>query len=105
MKTKDLIPYVLLAGGAYLAYRLVSGALGKVGETLTQTGQQIGEGLFNFFNPDPLGETVYYLPTFPDGQKHSIGSREVAQNGTFSYGGARWQMKVNASGKKYAVPA
>lgn len=111
-ETRKLLLYGGLAvGGYFVVTKLFSKAAGAVGDAFEAAGSSVGETLFNFFNPDPTGEMLFYMVNFPDGSRHSIGSREVSSTGIFTYalpGGQakRWQMKINSTGKtKYAVPA
>lgn len=112
MKTEDLKNLGILAalaGGAVLAYRFYSDAKGA----LTTAGEAIGSGLFDFFHPDQLGETTFYIVTFPDGVKHSVPSRSVDANGLFTNknlapnyagDGKRYRILVATNGTRTAFP-
>lgn len=111
--------------GAYLVYRVTGAAYAaadKVVDKLTQTGEKIGSGVYDFFHPDVVGETIFYTVQFPgpvgDGLKHSVPSRSVNTDGVFIVGPTwgdgkatplqmrrRWRIVVDRStGLKLARP-
>lgn len=107
MNTKDLLFLGLAATGVYLVYKFVN----KAGDTLTATGEDIGSTLFDWLNPDPTGEMLFYTVTFPDGSRHAIPSRSVV-NGIFQNtgngvnytgDGQMYQIKNDAAGNHYAI--
>jgi len=94
------------------------GALGNAfdkasGGTLSSVGTQLGETVYNWFNPPDTSADVYYAVQFPDGAKHSISARDIDSSGyftpnrsvyTWSIGG-RWRIGYNNAGLRVAVPA
>lgn len=111
--------------GAYLVYRITGAAYqaaDAVVDKLTDTGSKIGSGVYDFFHPDVVGESVFYTVGFPkpvgDAQKHAVPSRSVAEDGTFVLGPTwgngqatplqmrrRWRIVVDRStGAKVAQP-
>lgn len=111
MKTENLITIGVVAVGAYFVYRAIQEAA-NVKDKLADVGSAIGSGLFDFFHPDQVGETIFYSVTFPklpigDGQRHAVPSRSVSSQGQFTlpafFGSKRWQLLVDKNGMKYAV--
>ena len=112
--------------GAYLVYRITGAAsetIDKVVDSFTSTGENLGERVFDFFHPDPVGETTFYTVEFPgpigDGQRHSVPARSVNADGIFIQGPSwgdgkpvpvqmrrRWRIMIGReSGLKVARPA
>lgn len=107
MKSDTLFIVGAIGIGAYFIYEAVQKAV-AVREKLQNVGEAIGSGLFDFFHPDPVGETTFYIPTFPDGTRHSVPSRSVNSRGQFIltqfYGSQVWQLLTSKSdGKRYAA--
>lgn len=108
------ITWGLIAGGIYVVYQVVT-TIKATGEVLGNAGSAIGTGLYDFFHRDPLGESVYYTVTFPDGSRHSIPSRSVDNGGLFrntgnglNYlgDGATYRLvRKKDNGALYATPA
>lgn len=83
----------------------VIGTLGNVanrisGGTLAAAGESISR---YFFPVEPASENLFYIATFPDGQRHSIPSRSVDQNGFFQRDGVRYRLALAVNGKRLAV--
>jgi hypothetical protein len=115
-----------VVGGGYVALRLLdkfaginkgtpyegSGVVGTAanlanqasGGALAATGSWIGRTLYDFVNPSSPRGQVFYTFTLPDGSRGSVDSADV-RNGLFVRRGARYRLKVDVSGRKYAVPA
>jgi hypothetical protein len=107
MKTDTVLIVGAVGIGLYVIAQAVKG-LGNIKDTLNDAGAAIGSGLFNLFHPDPVGETLYYTPTFPDGRRHAVPSRSVSRNGQFTlpefYGPQRWLLLTSKQdGKRYAA--
>ena len=107
---KDVAIVGALAAGVYLLTRATS----KVADALTDAGSAIGSGLYDFFHPDQLGETTFYVVTFPDGQRHSVPASKVDSSGvflnqnlapTYAGDGKRYRIVVSkANGTRSAFP-
>ena len=103
-----------IGAGLYLAWKTYSG-LSAAADVLANTGSAIGSGLYDFFHPDAVGETLFYTVNFPDGSRHSVPSSVVAGDGWFrnahltpNYAGdGRTYRIVKRKGTAmlYAVPA
>lgn len=103
----------VIGGGAYLLYQLFT-TVRSGAQALNDAGTAIGSGLYDFFHRDPLGETLYYTVTFPDGSRHSVPSRSVDNAGLFrnsgngvNYAGdgETYRLVIEKStGKYFAVP-
>jgi hypothetical protein len=106
MKTRDV---VILAGlGGLVAWFVVSkikGAGAAVLNAPAALGSKIGLTLYDWIHPDTVGESLYYMVTFPDGARHSIASHTVDSSGRFSWGGQNYVMKSDASGFHHAIAA
>jgi len=107
LNSKDVLLIGALSAGFYFIYRAIVEAA-NVKDKLADVGSAVGSGLFDFFHPDQVGETIFYIPTFPDGTKHAVPSRSVNGNGQFVltqfYGSQRWQLLTNKkNGKRYAA--
>lgn len=79
MDRKTLLMLAVLGFAGYYLYRRAADVV-KVFRT---AGEALGSGLFDLFHPDPVGERLYYNVLFPDGQRHSVPSRAVANDATF----------------------
>lgn len=108
---KDIAIMAGIGVGIYVAFQLLDAGK-KAKDALNSAGEAIGSGLYDFFHPDTVGETVYYTVTFPprpigDGQRHAVPSRSVNANGVFTlpqfFGAQRWQIVVGKDGFKYAA--
>lgn len=97
MKAKDWLLLGAVAGAGLWVY----GKLGGVSKALTTAGEAIGSGLYDLFNPDPLGEVTYYIVRFPDGAKHAVPSRSVSADGFFTNTGDGYKYK--GDGKRYKL--
>lgn len=109
MKVKDTIELALLGVLAYMVYLFVK----KAPDLPEQIGSKIGETLFDFFNPNPVGETVYFTVTFPDNSRHAIARSQVSDGRTFvnsgngiNYAGdgKTYKLYDNAQGQHFAIP-
>lgn len=102
------LTWAAVAGVAYVGYKIystVSGAADVVSGALNSTGSAIGSGLYDFFHPDQTGEMLFYTVTFPNGERHAIGSREVDSSGRFTYNARRYQIVTKkGTSQKYATP-
>lgn len=76
---KDVAIVGAVLGGLYLLTRAGS----KAAEALTSAGEAIGSGLYDFFHPNQVGETTFYVVTFPDGSRHSVPASAVDSSGVF----------------------
>jgi len=79
---EKILTWGAIGAGLYLALQVV-GLIKGAGSVLTDTGSAIGSGLYDLFHRDPLGETTFYVVTFPDGVNHSIPSRAIDNSGLF----------------------
>lgn len=79
MDRKTLLLLALLGLGGYYLYRKAA----DVVKVFRNAGEALGSGLFDLFHPDPVGETLFYTVLFPDGQRHAVPSRAVANDATF----------------------
>lgn len=100
MKLTDALVLGALGVGAYLFF--------KSKNVLTNTGEQIGGGLFDLLNPGAAGESLFYTVTFPSGDKHAVPSNSVSSDGTFhlivpGYGTSDWNLNVDSQGNKTAT--
>ena len=111
MKSENLITIGVVVIGAYFIYRAIQ-EVADVKDKLADVGSAIGSGLFDFFHPDQVGETIFYSVTFPkspvgDGQRHAVPSRSVNAQGQFVlsqfFGQTRWQLLKGKDGMKYAA--
>ncbi len=95
--------------GGYALFKLLQGALfvgsipANVKNALGSVGSALGSGLFDLFHPDQVGESLFYTPTFADGSRHAIASREVNALGQFTYQNTRYQLLTGRDGMRYAV--
>lgn len=107
MNTTDTVLLIGVAGAAWFVWREFNKKKEKVLSLLDTLSTAIGSGLFDLFHPDPVGETTFYMVTFPDGQRHSVPSRTVSTKGVFTlpnfYGSTRWQLLIRDR-VKYAAP-
>lgn len=98
MNTRDTILLIGVAGAALFVWHTFTKTKDKILSLLDSAGSAVGSGLFDLFHPDPVGETTFYLVTFPDGVRHSVPSRSVNAKGIFQlpsfYGNKRWQLLV-----------
>lgn len=106
-----LIRFALYAGAAWGLYWLVSKGFrelgGAAGRAVTGAGQIIGGKVYDLFHPSPVGETLFYTVTFPNGTRHSVPSSSVNTQGQFTYSlpplaPRRWQLLQDAKGFKIA---
>lgn len=87
-----------------------SGVVGTIGNaTNTVLGgapAAVGEKISRFFFPmDDATENLFYVATFPDGQRHAVPSLTVNAQGFFYRGGVRYRLGFNSDGKRIAVSA
>lgn len=106
---------VQIVGVAFVAYLLYkfwdkAGDTGKdVLDKLGNLGVSISSGLFEIWNPitgfkDPVGETLFYTVTFPDGKRHAVASSLVNSAGKFQFNGVWYQMVIGKADKmRYAA--
>ena len=106
---KDIGTLVLIGVGIYAIYSLTH----KAPDKLKEIGEGLGEALFDFFHPDPVGETYYFTVTFPDTSKHAIARSQVTSDRTFvnsgnglNYDGdgKTYKLYDNAQGQHFAIP-
>jgi hypothetical protein len=111
VKTENVLTIGVVAIGVYFVYRAIQ-EMADVKDKLADVGSAIGSGLFDFFHPDQVGETIFYSVTFPkspiaDGQRHAVPSRSVNAQGQFTlpqfFGSTRWQLLKGKDGMKYAA--
>lgn len=123
----SLITLALLAGGGFLLYKAVRGILdinkgtpyqgaGPVGTaanimnqvsggTLAAAGSWLGTKLYDWTHSGgSAGLSTVYVVAFPNGTSHAINPNQVNSDGRFMYESRVYQIKVDANGKKYAVP-
>ena len=117
MKVRDWLPWLVLGGVAYGAYRLYkSGALDPTSPnnlaygaanraTQIATGNPndtVGSWFYNLTHPGSgaSGSQVDRILTFPDGSRHAVNLQTVAADGTFDYNGASYWMSPD----RQAVP-
>lgn len=100
----------LAAAAVYVVYKIFSG-IGTVAGAVTNVGQAIGSGLFDFFNPDPGGVQTLFNVTFPDGSRHAIASNIIGSGGGFTvpayitaYAGRELQIVTDKNGNHAAFP-
>lgn len=82
MKTEDIKNLGIVAALGFGAYALYT-TLNAARKGLTTVGDAIGSGLYDFFHPNEMGETKFFLVTFPDGQRHSIPASYIDASGIF----------------------
>lgn len=92
------------AGTPFEGFGIV-GTVGNVtnrvsGGTLAAAGEKISRYFFPVNDPT---DSLYYVATFPDGQRHSIPSRDVDRNGFFTRAGVRYRLALSETGKRLAV--
>jgi hypothetical protein len=106
MKTRDI---VIIAGLGALAVWFVSKKLGAAGQAVLNApaalGSKIGISLYDWIHPNTVGESVFYVVTFPGGARHAVASGDVAAGGGFMFQGVPYYLKADASGNKFAVEA
>jgi len=95
-----------LAGvGAYLLYQTYKGA-GNVASAVVgapaAVGTSLSNTLFDWLNPYAANDT-YYTVTFGDGSRHAIHSTDVSADGSFTYQGASYVLKMDSAGQRYAT--
>lgn len=100
MKTEDLKNLGILGAVLGVAF-IVARTFSKVTGSLTTFGEAIGSGLYDYFHPDPVGNVVYYVVRFPNGDKHSVPANTVASDGTFTNKGDGIVYK--GDGKRYRL--
>ena len=114
VNVEKLIPWIV-AGGALVVVGKVLTIGASVKGALTSVGSAIGTGLYDYLHPNELGETVFAILIFPDGQKHSVPASKISASGTFvaknlspQYpgDGRTYRVLVDKSDrlKRYAVP-
>lgn len=110
MKLSTVKDIAILAAIAVAIYYLTRGAK-SVSNALTSTGETIGSTLYDWFNPNPVGETLFYTVIFPDGSKHAIPSGAVSNRQFINSGngvnyagdGLTYQLWDDAQGQHHAV--
>lgn len=111
MKTEKLILYGLIAGGLYLAFKILN-PIQQAGAALVSAGEAIGSGLYDYFHPDELGATMFYVVTFPDNSNHAVDARLIDSDGLFTvppnipaFVGQTFQLVTSKKdGKRFALP-
>lgn len=102
-------PWALLIGaGAIAAVYIAYKSSKLVGQAHTAAVNAVSDKLTDWFGPKDTTESVYYTVTFPNGDRHAVGASTVAPDGLFQkivppYRATQWRMKVDATGKKFAV--
>lgn len=116
LKTSDVKDIVIILAIGVAAYYLKD-ILAGAGSKLKEIGENVGGTVYDFFHPDELGTTTFYTVTFPDGARHSIGSKAVRGDGTFDFvadgkniafgqgDGKTYQLIVDQQGYKFAIEA
>lgn len=126
MNGRDVLTLAVVAGAGYVALRLLdkfaginkgtpyegSGVVGTAaniankasGGALAAAGGFIGRALYDFVNPSSPRGQVFWTFTLPDGTRGAVDSADV-KGGLFVRRGARFRLKVDSTGTKYAVPA
>ena len=83
-----------------------AGTLGAAVDAVTGGAtSSLGEWIGGLLASDKPGESVYYIATFPDGQKHAIASTTVASDGSFAYKGARYVLGMQGATRVAKVAA
>ncbi len=72
-----------IIGVGYVALKAL-GFIGSVKSGLNEFGSAVGTTLYDWFHPNEVGEKLFYIVRFPDGQFHSVPSLTVANDGTFT---------------------
>jgi hypothetical protein len=83
---EKILTWGAIGAGLYLAFKVL-GLVNSSKDALAAAGGAIGSGLYDLFHRDPLGETTFYVVTFPDGANHSIPSRSIDNAGLFKNSG------------------
>ena len=106
LRGSDFLFIALGAGALYLAWKAVKGA-GQVGAAIANApaaiGTSLSETLFDWTHPYDARTDTFYVVAFPDGMNHAVQASNVADDGSFNFGGANYLLKVNSAGKKVAV--
>lgn len=106
MKARDI--YIiggLAVVGIWFVRNQVKAAADALLSAPGEFGSKIGLTLYDWVNPNTTGEMLYYVATFPDGAGHAVPSTTVNTAGQFVYQGARYALKLDKAGKRYAVRA
>lgn len=117
-----LLVFGALAAGAYVLYQLFTRVPNPV-LALNQAGAATGSWLYQLLHPTPSSApppsggnipyppgsvtvpgVVYYTTTFDNGATHAVDASTVAQDGSFQYQGANYQLVVGAGGN-FAISA
>lgn len=112
-KFEKLLPWFAVGVGVVLVSRLLN--FGKsAADALTETGEALGSGLYDFFHKSDMGEMNFFVATFPDKTRHSIPAGAVTEDGFFANSnlapnykgdGMRYRLVKNkATGLFVAVP-
>lgn len=90
------------------------GVLGTLGATVNAiTGgaaASVGSWIGGLLATDYASEDLYYTVTFPNGDRHAVGSTTVSKDGYFNktvppYTNSRWRIGTDATGKRVAKAA
>lgn len=113
MKLEKILPWAAVIAGAFVVAKLFDFGK-KASDVLTSTGEAIGGSLYEYFHPNPEGDPMNFLITFPDGVRHQVPSRSLSSDGTFvNVGdgvvyrgdGKTYRMMIRKTdGNRFAVP-
>jgi hypothetical protein len=111
MRNSGLLKLALVLGSAYAVYWIITRALPQLGVAvagkLSEVGESIGGGLYEWLHPNASGTMVYYTITFPNGSRHALPSDSIGSDGRFDYiapplAATHWRVVVDANGNKFA---
>lgn len=85
-KLESLLTLGAILAGGYVAYRIIraSDALGNAARKGLDYAAGAGTNLLEWIKPLDIGDMQAFTVEFPDGSRHSVGSRAVKSDGTFS---------------------